>query len=104
MSVKRDEMVGGFMARLADDNHGEYLETALQRAKAEGFAEAQGKTLNTSPIAITEMPENVREPAGAALERILERLREKHALGTRVRVTVEVVYRQPGERGGPEDM
>ncbi len=101
MSVKRDEMVGGFMARLADDNHGEYLETALQRAKAEGFAEAQGKTLNTSPIAVTEI---VREPAGIALERILEQAREKHALGTRVRVTVEVVYRQPGERGGPDDM
>jgi len=97
----RDEHVASFTARLAEYNHGEYIESDLERAKAEGYAEARGRTLSTRPLALTE---EGRQPVGIALESILRDVHEKHPLGTRVRVTVEIVHRQPGERGGPEDL
>jgi hypothetical protein len=98
---RRNEHVDSFTARLAEYALDHYIENDLERARDEGRAEALGKTLFTSRMALTE---EGRKPAQGALGKILEELHEKHPLGTRVRVTVEIVHRQPGERGGPEDL
>lgn len=96
-----DEFVGAFTAKLAEYDFGQYIESDHDRAKAEGFAEARGRPLSTRVIALTE---EHRDPAGIALDSLLEQAREKHPLGTRIRVSVEIVHREPGERGGPEDL
>ena len=81
-------MIIDFVAKLADYNFGEYLETEVDRAKAEGRAEAVGRRIDPRPMALTE---SGHEPAGLALESILGDLRKTHPLGTRIRFSVEVL-------------
>ena len=97
----RDEYVDSFTARLAEYALDHYIESDLERARDEGRAEALGRTLSTSRMALTE---EGRKPAQGVLGEILEALHEKHPLGTRIRVIVQVVHRQPGERGGIDDL
>ncbi len=97
----RDEHVTSVMAQLADYQWGSYVTSELDKARAEGRAEASGSTYQARPIALTE---EGRNPIGLELEEVFAGIREKHPLGTRIRVTVEVVHRQPGERGGIDDL